>query len=417
MFIQDLEKSEKENANLIYNKVMQLFANDLMEYEKYLRDDNGKEYSKNLNDLVYRYIERNFNSSIQSQYLENVRTEYLLNSETKLDINLLLEEFNKLHTSSYNKYHDREDAYKKAMKDASTNADSILYHPQLNDATATTENTEFGYFVHTLISFNDTQKSIYEAMNKITNEKTKATLMAEILRLFSISPDDPNEEGGNLIYARDDEGKINKEVGYTFDEIIEQYNAIKGDPKYNDEARLNAFIKEFMFKYTGDTATLSAGMPYVVGTNGNSAMEKAFTEECIKLMKTGDAGAMSDVDKTKKGGLCVTPYGIHIVMYVGKVDAYDYPTINTSTAYIHDGNNDNDTDGIYNLYKKVLNPLTGEKYFDMLFDAVYPQSGDAEVFTSKNGYSTYEEGLISTAKATAGVKIYKQNLKGTKTVI
>ena len=414
-FIEDLEKSEKENAHAIYNKVMQFFAEDLMSYEEYLRDENGKEYSKNLSDLIYRYVERNFNSSIQSQYLENVRTEYLKDSETKLSINLLLEEFDKLYTSSYNKYNNREDAYKKAMKDAGTNADDILYHPTLNDATATTENTEFGYFVHTLISFNDTQKAIYEAMNKITNETTKQTLMAEIIRLFSVNPEDPNEEGGNLIYARDDEGKVDKTKGYSLQQVINDYNEIKDNPSYDAKAKLNAFVKEFMFKYTGDTATLSAGMPYVVGTNGNSAMEQAFTDECVKLMKTGNAGAMSDVNLSNIDGLCITSYGIHIVMYVGEVDAYDYPITDTSTAYIHEFNNDNDTNGIYNLYEKELNPLTGATYFDMLFDAVYPQSGDAEVFASENGYSDYEEGLIASARDLAGVKYYKSNIKGTKT--
>lgn len=414
-FLQDLEKSEKENAVAIYNKVMQLFAADLMDYEEYLRDENGKEYTKNLSDLVYRYIERNFKSSIQSQYLENVRIEYLKDSETKLSITLLLEKFDKLYTSSYNKYNNREDAYKKAMKDAGTNADDILYHPTLNDATATTENTEFGYFVHTLISFNDTQKALYEAMNKITSEKTKQTLMAEIIRLFSVDPEDVNEEGGNLIYARDSEGKLDKTKGYSLQQVLDDYNTIKDNPAYDDEARLNAFVKEFMFKYTGDTATLSAGMPYVVGTNGNSAMEQAFTDECVKLMKTGDICAMSQVSLADTNSLCITSYGIHIVMYVGEVDANDYPITDTSTAYIHEFNNDNDKNGIYNLYEKVLNPLTGATYFDMLFDAVYPQSGDAEVFASENGYSDYEEGLISTAKELAGVKYYKTNIKGTKT--
>ena len=170
-----------------------------------------------------------------------------------------------------------------------------------------------------------------------------------------------------------------------------------------------------MFKYTCDTSTLSAGMTYVLVTNGNSAMEQAFTDECVKLMKTGNAGEMSTVDLTNTESLCITSYGIHIVMYVGEVDAYDFPITDTSAAYIHKNNSDNDANGIYNLYNKVLNPLTGETYFDMLFNAVYPQSGDAEVFTSKNGYSTYEEGLIGTAKDVAGVKIYKDKLKGTKT--
>jgi len=415
LFYESLKETEKENADIIYNKVMQLLAKDLMSYEKYLRDDNGKEFSKNLQDLLYRYVERNFSSSIQSQYLENIRTDYLKKEETKLSINLLLEEFNKKYIVSYNTYNNREDKYKDAMKNASTNADSILYHPTINDETEDQKATEFGYFVHTLISFNDTQKEMYKTMEKMPEGKIKNDYKDTIIKLFSADPEEV--EGGNLIYARDDDGKLDKSVGYSLEEVFAEYNAIKNNPSYNDEERLNAFIKEFMFKYTGDTATLSAGMPYVVGTNGYSAMEQAFTDECVKLMKTGNAGEMSTVDTINFKDLCVTSYGIHIVMYVGEVDAYDFPVTDPSVAYIHNGNRDYDATGVYNLYEKVLNPLTGETYFDMLFNAVYPESGEAEVYTSKTGYSVYEEGLISTARDSLGVKYYEDNLEGTKTVL
>ena len=47
----------------------------------------------------------------------------------------------------------------------------------------------------------------------------------------------------------------------------------------------------------------------------------------------------------------------------------------------------------------------------MLFNAVYPESGDAEVFTSKTGYTSYEEGLTSIAKDMYKVTYYKTNIK------
>ena len=213
------------------------------------------------------------------------------------------------------------------------------------------------YFVHTLISFNETQKSLYSAMEKLTNQELKDEIMNEIISLFSVDPEDQTKEGGNLIYARDEEGNIDKSKGYTLQQVIDQYNLIKDNPAYNDEARLNAFVKDFMFKYTGDTATLSAGMPYVVGTNDNSSMEQAFTDECVKLMETGNAGEMSVLDLTNTDSLCITSYGIHIVMYVGEVDAYDLPTTNPKEAYIHQYNNYNDAQGASNLFTKILNPF------------------------------------------------------------
>ena len=401
LFIKHLEETEAGNETRIYNKVLELFTADLLDYEHYLRDENGKEYSKNTNDLVYRYIERNFDSEIQSQYLENVRTEYLKKEETSLSINLLLNEFNELYTKSYNKYNNRESSYKDAMKNAGTDADSILYHPNLTE-----DDTQFGYFIHTLISFNETQKSLYKTMESMVREEEKADFLNLINNLFY-----SNAENGNLIHPRDAEtGLVDTSVSYTLEQVIEEYNAITAIADYNE--KMSSFIN-FMFKYTGDTATLNSGMPYVVGTNGYSAMEQSFTDECVKLMETGNKGEMSSVSASNLGGMCVTSYGIHLVMYVGEVNAYDYPLTDTNYAYISDVNKSDDSNGVFNLYHKTLNPLTNETYFDMLFNSVYPSSGDAEVFTSENGYSAYEESLIEEVKN--NVKIYKTKLEGTKT--
>ena len=137
-----LQEKDSANADKIYNKAVELLVADLMEYERYLRDENGKAYSKNTNDLLYRYFERNFDSQIKSQYLENVRVEYLKDEETSLSIDLLLDKFNEMYTISYNTYNNRESVYKDKMKNIGTDADSILYHPSIEE-----DDKEFGYFV------------------------------------------------------------------------------------------------------------------------------------------------------------------------------------------------------------------------------------------------------------------------------
>ena len=53
----------------------------------------------------------------------------------------------------------------------------------------------------------------------------------------------------------------------------------------------------------------------------------------------------------------------------------------------------------------------------MLFDAVYPQSGDAEVYTANNGYTDYEKGLIEIAKNDLSIVKYVDKIKGTKTAL
>ena len=196
----------------------------------------------------------------------------------------------------------------------------------------------------------------------------------------------------------------------TLREVIDEYTLIYNMP--NDEYRRNAFI-HFMFTYTGDTGTMSAGMPYVVGNNGNSSMETAFTNESVKLMNTGIAGAMSSADPAKIEDL-VTSYGIHFVMYIGDVASNDIAY--GSNVYIQSDNKSTDPNGNHNLYNKVINPLTGETYFDMLFDEVYPASS-GEIYTSNTGYADEEERLITESQQTNTVTKYTTKINATKASI
>lgn len=406
----DLKEAEPK-ADILYKTAIDLFTKDLLEYEHYLRDSKGKQYSKTTSDLLYRYIQRTFDSQIESQYIENIRTEYLKEEQSKLSIDLLLDKFERLYKISYNTYNNNEKDYKTAMKDIGTKADSILYHPTLTELDeGKTSVTKFGYFVHTLINFNETQKALYEKMEKFANKQEKDDALVEIMNMFSTLS---AEENQNLISPRDAEtGLVDTSIKYSLQQVIDEYNLIKNNNTLTYAQKLNLFV-QFMFKYTGDTATLSAGMPYVVGTNGYSAMEKAFTDECVKLMETGNKGAMSDISLSNLDDICVTPYGIHIVMYVGEVDAYDIPLGNYNEVYIQNTNKVDDVNGSLNLYNKVLNPLTGETYFDMLFDAVYPESGD-ELFASETGYDEHEKTLTETSKKAIGVTKYKTRIKATK---
>ena len=390
-FMQELTDEEGNNAIAIYNKVRNLFAKDLINYEFYLRDNNGKKFDTATENLLTRYFERTFKSQIQSQYLANVRTEYLKNEE--LSISLLEEEYAYLANINYNKYYDNQEAYKNAMKDIGTNGDSILYHPETD--------AQFGYFVHTLISFD----SIKDNLKLLEEEKDQDVYDAEytnLIRNLEITARDYDSE--EQTYT-DGTNKV------TLDNILKEYNNIKNSySNYNE--RLSAFV-QFMFKYTGDTATLSSGMPYVVGTNGYSAMVEEFNNEAIKLME-GQAGNMSNANINDLDSMCITEYGIHLLFYVGNVNAYDIPYLDTDNIYIQD--EDIAGSEMYNLYTKTINPLTGKTYFDMMFDLVYPASND-EVYTSNNGYTDFEEELTRQSENSHPVVKYVTKIKATKTSI
>lgn len=403
-FKKTLVNETTDNQTLIYNKAISLLADDLIEYEYYLRDENGKKYSTKTNELIERYFKRNYESQLKSQYLENIRVEYLKN-ET-LSIDLLKSEFVDSVEYSYAKYKNHTDSYKSEIKSISTNGDTILYHPSLSDG------TKFGYFVHTLLSFSDKQKSDIETLEKNKNSMSQDKYQLEYNKIVLQT----------IVNERDLETGLETDNARSLSYILSEYNKIA-----NSDDTLSAFI-EFMFRFTGDTATLSAGMPYVVGNNGYSDMEEAFTNECVRLLD-GDAGDMSvitdysdiesdlsnsenasNVDSLEDYGFVITSYGIHLVYYVDEISAFDVPYTSIDAVYFADDNNSN-----LNLYYKEINPLTHETYFDMLFDTVYPATSDEDSYTSNNGYTDYEENLVDSMQNR--VTINKTKLKSTKTSI
>ncbi len=369
-----------DHAKEIYNLVIKQLTTSLINYEYYLLDENGKAYNKNNDDLIVRYINRNYQSKLQEIYLENIRTEFLKNEAGSFDVNELSEQFKTMYTTSRNKYINKPDNYKNDMKNIGTNADTILYHNNLAD------DTKFGYFIHTLLSFDDETKQKITDLDKLKDyisQDEYDTRYAEIVSTPKIS-------------YRDEDGKTVEEK-VSLSAVMDEYLQILNIVDY--QTKMDAFI-DFMFKYSGDTATLSQGMPYVVGNNGNSAMEEAFTNECVRLMDLSEGSMSTDAS-------CITSYGIHLVFYVGRVDKFDLK--NPLESYVASGNLDNNPN---NLYTSIINPLTGKTYFDLIFDKVYPTSG-SEVYTSNTGYSDHEQALINQIKVTK----YTDKIKNTTTKI
>ncbi len=396
-----LQKEEGENATIIYNKAINQFTDALMNYEKYLRDGKGKAYNTVTDDLIYRYFERTFDSMIKQQYITNIRTNYLKNEE--LSIEKLTKKYNSIINKNYTMYNhvDDHESYKTAIKDIGTEGDTILYHPDMTD------DTKFGYFIHTLINFTEDQKTAIKNVELIKDEDQRQTAYNNLINETTVTKREKVIE-----YVEGEEIIKYVENGdtATLSEVLHDYSIIYNMP--NDQYRREAFIN-FMFTYTGDTGTMSAGMPYVVGNNGHSAMETAFTNESVKLMETGVAGAMTSYDLTNVEDI-VTSYGIHFVMYIDEVSAYDIAY--GSDVYIQSNNRESDPAGAHNLFGKTLNPLTGETYFDMLFDEVYPASS-SEIYTSNTGYSEEEERIITISQKTNKVTKYTTKIKATKASI
>lgn len=392
----------KLEKDVLFNKVIELFAEQLKDYEYYLRDANNQPYSTKTDELIERAISREFTSSIKSQHIKNLRNRYL--KDEKLSINELKTEFVDLVTASYEKYKEDESTYKTNMKEIGSKGDTIFYHP-----TNLEDNTKFGYFTHTLLGFSETQKTKIKNLNYNPEEDDGTVDKKSTYENIVLTETE--------IPYRNSEGV---EVGKTtVANVLKEYKDIFNMPNSTEaeyQAKLSAFI-DFTLKYSSDPGSLTAGMPYVVGTNGFSGMEENFTKEAIKLMNTETSGAMSTVDfeGTTTDGMCITPYGIHLIFYVGNVNAYDVNYDEIELMQFEDTvieDEEDAQDELLNLTTKVLNPLTGETYFDMLFDKVYP-ADSSSFYTSNTGYSTTELLLIRDAKADLGYTTYDKVIKST----
>ena len=401
-FKENLTYTEKsENVDLIYNKVLSLMAEDLREYEYYLRDENGKEYSKDTDSLIYRYFERNFESQIEAAYLTNIQTYFLENED--LSIQALIDEYLYLTESSYTKYVNHEETYKTDLQAIGTNADTMYYHP-----TNLSDGTKFGYVLHTLISVDGLDEAL-TALDSDTEIKDNPDLYES--RYNAIISEYLDNDNLEISVRNPKTGLIDSTTDFAT--VLQEYSEITKISDY--ETKLDAFIN-FMFKYTGDyESSLVSGMPYVVGTNGYSQMAEAFTEEAERLINAGVKGGTTPASTDN---LCVSNYGVHFLFYIGEVGDQDYyiPYADRESVYIQSDNKSFDN-GRYNLYYKILNPMTGETYFDMLFDAVYPAESDELNYTSNTGYSDHEEELINTSANFHKVVKYTTKINSTKTNI
>lgn len=370
-FKQELYTNKYNEDSELYRKIcdkaLDLTCSNLMRYEYYLRD-NGKRLSTNREDLLFRMVKRSYESQLESAYIERVSTVYMQNEE--LSVDSILNAFKALYASDKAKYANDAEGYYDAV--ISTDTDLICYHPNTD--------AEFGYFLHVLLPFNNMDDALDDLADE-RNTKYKNDLegyKAEQQNL--INQITCVQRTVADIY--DDEELIHEEGVLLEDEVaildvLAEYNANVHD--------LQSF-KEFMFKYSTDTSTLTADRPYVIGydpqtytgekdgdtlTGAYSGMVNSFTKEAIRLMQNNQSYTLKDE-------YILSTYGIHLLYYVGEVNG-----ITTSNV------------SIAKLNETVLNKATGETYLDRLFDLVYPANSDG-LFTSNTKYSSFETNLVDT---------------------
>ena len=174
-------------------------------------------------------------------------------------------------------------------------------------------------------------------------------------------------------------------------DVLQEYNS-----KVTD---LNSFV-EFMFKYSTDTATLNADMPYVIGYNTitdetYTTTVESFTNEAVRLMKSNQKYTMANE-------YIISSYGVHLLYYVAPlVNQIEYSSLSNVT--------------VQQLDSAILNPATGETYLDRIFDLVYPASSSG-MFSSNTKYSDFETILIESLYSKYQVVLYETKIKASNKI-
>ena len=385
-FIADasVNKFDEAKYDEIYEISMANLGKYLISYERYLRDEDGNKYSTDTPSLIKRLIERIYESELESAHIEKLQSEYL-RTTTDLSIDKLLSKYEALVEADWAKYENSLTDYYSYLKTIGSSAEMVYYTP--SNATA-----EFGYFLHVLLPLDET------IIDAITTEEELGIYDGDEIQL--------KEKIQSLIsnathQARGDDGLLD-EAEIRILDILEEYG--------RDVYDLDSFIN-FMFKYTSDTATLTADMPYVIGYEGDteySSMVEEFTDEAIRLMKNDNPNITSD-NFTAKDNYIITEYGIHLLYYLRDVKVGFEFADKSNVTISYDKNIAN------NLYYTQTNELTGKTYFDVLFDLVYP-ADDSGVYASDSGYSDFEESKLTELKKD-NVTTYSTKVKGTLALI
>lgn len=384
-FIEEFYYNENNEDEELFKKVcdkaIELSCNNLINYEYYLRED-GKRLSTNQKDVLIRYIERTFTSELESAYISKVSNVYM--QEEQLSNESIINAYKALYESDYARYNKDIDAYNDSIITTGSAESELIYYNPNSDA-------KFGYFLHVLLPFNNMENDLNwlkDHKMMYTDEEYQA-LQLEYINQITCQQRTIKEEyvDDTLVY---EEGIVLDEQ-VAIKDVLQEYNS-----KVTD---LNSFV-EFMFKYSTDTATLNADMPYVIGYNTitdetYTTMVESFTNEAVRLMKSNQKYTMANE-------YIISSYGVHLLYYVAPlVNQIEYSSLSNVT--------------VQQLDSAILNPATGETYLDRIFDLVYPASSSG-MFSSNTKYSDFETILVESLYSKYQVVLYETKIKASNKI-
>ena len=370
------DASTKEGREEIYKLLADFVSNNssyAKKYSKYLSDLKATEKGQNLStankDVLLREIERLYKVNYETYMIERYE-ELFKSTETNVTKEDVLSLYKSYVLEDYATYGIEKSA--KYEEDILNSADGMYFNP--NEG-------EFFYVTHILLKFDEKQTKDLEKYNEIIKGNGDGEI--EISEAIELKK---NLYDGLLALVRE----ADKDGVYTENEELSksEYNAeevlqeVKAAVSGSDNTKKAENFYDLMYKFTEDDGTLSSTYNYVIGVDydtptkdedGNvtkeytaySQMVENFTNAAIELHNHGN-GQLGDIS-----GLVQSEYGLHILMYGGKVE-------NLCDNVSLDMNLGMDT--LVKLDNTRVNPCKNYTYFDMLYENL-----------EKDQFSTYQE--------------------------
>lgn len=330
----DRDINTQNDLDALYNHVLTFVRENptyTQAFNKYLSQakssEEGMRLSTDNKSVFQREIMRVY-GVLYDSFMVDLYQEQNQGSNSSVTIANILDVYTNRVVSDYNKY---------VTENASTYEDDVLKDVSKINYFKTT-GTQFFYVSHILAKFTDEQQAEYDRLTAIVNgesdgPETIGEAQAKIEDLYNnlSFPVREKNSDGEWVEIKGENGQtVTKSAAAVMEEVALKL-ATAGDNEY-----LKAeYFEEFIYKYNQDDGMFNSDRNYVIGIdyttpdteNGTSYtiysnMVENFTNAAISLYNQGNA-QIGDIymqtDGDYSSGLIRTEYGLHIMVYEGKV--------------------------------------------------------------------------------------------------
>ena len=319
-------------------------------------NEQGLGLSTDTDSVLNRYCEELYKNTEENYIITNLEDYYQTEGGySTISVKQVLNKYKSLMLQSKFKYEANSENYDKDMLE---NFEDVYYVVDDNY-----------FFVSNLLVMFDEEKI---GSNGMTQKQTYDDLKTKYDKGY-ITYGEYQQRLMNLAYqvvakARDSEGNTISgseiSVQTLLSNLQKELNLATTD---EDKAKV---FNDYLYKYGEDTGVENAEYPYVIGTE-TSQMVESFTSASRELNDKGEFGAIS--------GLVPSEYGVHIIMYLGKVENL-FTISNVSTFNLVDSD-------IEKLTETKLSPLNNKTVFDKIFEQL-----------SEDNYSVFENMNVTVLK-------------------